>query len=552
MTKYMKQSIKKLLCYLLLLSIFGLSGCEKDLNENTQVNNNTTKTYYITGKQAKVVATKLGAQLNETLSDKGTTFRSNDGITVDYSSVMVVDNGTDVAYSLKADSDAESNLIFQNVVLIEKNNKTSAKLMTYQMTPQFAADYKNDLKDISQFKGTITMTTLTGRDACNPPVVTIPFDDNLPILTPPPTAGNSGGGGSTPSGGGNGTPTNGNTTLGQTGTSTNTSTTGTGTWVIIITTSTGGGSGTSTSGTGTTAGGSTGSGSTGGNTSGPNMCQSGHHRIGDPRCAYTLQASPHNNRLTYTPSSTSSSDGTSRCATDVGVYEDDYTPIIQPCTKLKAKVLEPVFKAKIDALNTPAAFSLNKESGFFESKTSSTSLNSYVNANASTDTHIINYILPHTISYAHVHTDTFINEYGVEAHTVKMLSPNDLISFIGTFQRNARFAQAPVEDTYAMMISRQGSYCLKLLSTDPFLILSNEQFDKFEEKYKNKSELLYGSLDLTQNADPEKLEYLLLDLLKEYHLDDKVGLFKATNADLTDWSQKKLSPTGAITTVPCI
>ena len=198
----MKQRIRKLLYCLIVVSISALSGCEKDLYENTQVNSNTIKTYYITGKQAVDVAGKLGGKLNKTLSSKGTTFKADDGVTIDYSSIMVVENGTAIAYSLKADSNAETDLIFQNVVMEEKDNETVTKLMTYQMTPQFAADYKNGLKGMGQFKGIITITTLTGRDECHATVETVPFDDSGNPANGTPVGQNSSGSGSSASGSG--------------------------------------------------------------------------------------------------------------------------------------------------------------------------------------------------------------------------------------------------------------------------------------------------------------------------------------------------------------
>ena len=199
----MKRISKKLLYCLLLAFIFVLNSCEKEQYEDTKDTKNAVKVYYLTGKKAEDIATKLGGTLNKTLSDKGTTFKAGDGVTVDYSSIMVVDNGTDIAYSLKADSNAETDLIFQNVVMEEKDNETVTKLITYKMSPQFATDYVNDLRDISQFRGEVTITNLSGRDACHPEVEIIPFDDSLPIITLP-TAGNTGGGGSSNGQGGGG------------------------------------------------------------------------------------------------------------------------------------------------------------------------------------------------------------------------------------------------------------------------------------------------------------------------------------------------------------
>ena len=256
---------------------------------------------------------------------------------------------------------------------------------------------------------------------------------------------------------------------------------------------------------------------------------------------------------TYVPSNTGTADGSDYdCETDIGIYEDNYSITEKPCVKLRTKSLEPLFKGKVDSLNKPAVYSLNYESGFFQTKASATTSTLYPKAAPLPNTHTITYVPPSSVSLVHVHNDTFIDELGDERHTVKMLSPGDLFTFMGKFQDNALAAGVPAEDTYAMMISRQGTYCLKITASGPLTTLSREQKSAFFKEYDKNAKILYSDLELTDTANQDKLEHLLLDLLKEFFLDDKIGLFKATNADLTEWNQKKLNTAGVIETVPCI
>lgn len=89
---------------------------------------------------------------------------------------MVVENNIeDVAYTFKVDSNQESETIFQNLALVEKNGLTQTKLITYEMTPEFANLYHADLKDISQFEGNITILDLSENNCCGQNSITIPI-----------------------------------------------------------------------------------------------------------------------------------------------------------------------------------------------------------------------------------------------------------------------------------------------------------------------------------------------------------------------------------------
>lgn len=134
--------------------------------------NPNVKSYFIKGENARTVANKLSQKMGKSLSNQNATFSTSNGLIVDYESIMVVENNyEDVAYSFKVDSDQENEATFQNLVMVDKNNQTITKLITYEMTPEFATLYNANLKDMTQFNGTITITTLDGEDCCGSSLV---------------------------------------------------------------------------------------------------------------------------------------------------------------------------------------------------------------------------------------------------------------------------------------------------------------------------------------------------------------------------------------------
>lgn len=280
-----------------------LLSCEEESFENTAPQSNL-KVYIVKGNQAKTMATKISQKLNKPLSQKGTTFKINNDVVVDYSEIMVVENEAhDKTLSLKVESNAENEKVFQNMVVIEKEGTTATKLLTYTMSENFATLYENDQANLSQFQGSISVTTIDGEDCCSdywPGIIQI------------------GGGGSDGI-----NPNTGNTQPSQ-GPSTSSPSFGWGIWI--------GGGG--TSGGGSSSGG--GSGSSSGGT--PEMCPSGMHLKGDPQCRYTkVNNTPIlSNRLNANAMSTiNPNSGTPPslcCIYDIGLFQEAMHE--QDCEKL--------------------------------------------------------------------------------------------------------------------------------------------------------------------------------------------------------------------------
>lgn len=315
---------KKIIKAAFLCCFMALFSCVKDFEDEkstTQNTNSNVKTYFINGSQARNVASKLSNKLGKTLSNQNTTFRADDGIIVDYETIMVVENNiNDIAYSLKVDSNQESETTFQNLALIEKDGQTQTKLITYEMTPEFADLYYADLKDISQFEGNITILDLSGNNCCGQNSTTFPI---------------TGGGGSSSGGYDDGIGSGGS--YGDNGGAS-------GGWGISI------------------GGGGSGSGSSGGGGQ-SQLCQSGQHVRGDTRCIYTpKQSGPSNpilsNRMADPNQNITTSDPRDLCCIfDIGLYEDamfksdcdklkkatqDNPTMVNDLTNLQTKTSEPI------------------------------------------------------------------------------------------------------------------------------------------------------------------------------------------------------------------
>ena len=87
-------------------------------------------------------------------------------------------------------------------------------------------------------------------------------------------------------------------------------------------------------------------------------------------------------------------------------------------------------------------------------------------------------------------------------------------------------------DTYGMMISSEGSFTLKILNDSP-INLTDEDWQQFNKKYKKFVQRLQENNILTTGS----IQKMFLGLMAEYNLSNKIGLYKASNNNLTQWSR---------------
>jgi hypothetical protein len=262
----MKEKIRKLkpkfvILMLSMASLLFYNCNDEDFEKLEEVNG--LKTYYLTGNNAKKIVDKLNLKTKGNFKNSNT-FRTSNGIEIDYDQVMVVENqNNQISYSFKVvDADAGFDKTFENIALVEKDGMSNVKLIKYTMSDQFAVDYYDDKKSLADFSGTIHIETLPNSSSCDC------LDELSEIAEPS----NGAGGNNGSSGLNNGD----NLNNGQNGTS----------YTISI------GNNNPGYNSGAYAGNVGGSGSGSGNGGGggeiPNQrCPSGRHEKGDKACIYT-------------------------------------------------------------------------------------------------------------------------------------------------------------------------------------------------------------------------------------------------------------------------
>jgi hypothetical protein len=99
------------------------------------------------------------------------------------------------------------------------------------------------------------------------------------------------------------------------------------------------------------------------------------------------------------------------------------------------------------------------------------------------------------------------------------------------------------------MISNEGVFAVTLL--EPFSlderIQLNSKWIKFEKDYKKESAIIILDLNSNANTRKEKLQKMLLQLLKDSGLENKIGLFEGTvenelSSINLNWTRKTLAP----------
>lgn len=192
--------------------------------------------------------------------------------------------------------------------------------------------------------------------------------------------------------------------------------------------------------------------------------------------------------------------------------------------------MQTVFKNKLNALKAPNILSADHETGFTENRSSTGAVN-YVNATAGPKTHTIT-IPGLALGYAHVHQDNYILN-GVERTNIKMFSPADILALADTCLNYATSIGLTSSDIYGIMVSSEGTYALKMLTPTINITTDLNYWEAFKNEYANQANKLMSEGDL----NPTNIKIMFLKFLKDKGLYNNIGLFRATNDDLTEWSR---------------
>ena len=130
----------------------------------------------------------------------------------------------------------------------------------------------------------------------------------------------------------------------------------------------------------------------------------------------------------------------------------------------------------------------------------------------------------------HTHP-TFVDPYNASVATVKIFSPQDVISLF-VAESNAAFNGKTYKDVYGIALSTMDNFAMKLLEPSGGIIVDWTQFIKDFEHEVN----LLRDEDALTSLNQQKM---FLKLFKKYGLDNKVALFKGSE-DLSQWTRVTL------------
>lgn len=222
-----------------------------------------------------------------------------------------------------------------------------------------------------------------------------------------------------------------------------------------------------------------------------------------------------------------------------------------PCGKLHKGTSSEKYKENFKNLNKKDVFDYSYESGFVQKNVNGILSYSYVRAPNSTSL----IIPPNSLNFTHVHNNHVVNINGDNYDgTVKILSPADVLGLITTCQNASVSANINPTEAFGVMISDEGIFAITLL--EPISLVEIGQlgqsgqlgtkWDTFEKDYLYQSSKILNNQYLDASGRNKALQKMLLKLLKNAGLENKIGLFEAEVYDVDSyeiiWTKKSLNP----------
>lgn len=172
----MKIIFKKTLKILIICFALIISSCEKELYEQSIIKNKSSKTEMLRGREAEKVALRLKKILESQNSLSSNEFARTISLNIgniSYDEILkIIDPYGKENYTFKIELPEDTDLKFTNLILQEKDSYTTIKLIEYNMTEQFAYEFKQH-KEITRFKGTIKFTPIYSDNPCPEPEVIV-------------------------------------------------------------------------------------------------------------------------------------------------------------------------------------------------------------------------------------------------------------------------------------------------------------------------------------------------------------------------------------------
>ena len=222
-----------------------------------------------------------------------------------------------------------------------------------------------------------------------------------------------------------------------------------------------------------------------------------------------------------------------------------------PCERISRRTNETEFKNKFNSLRNDTHYQMDSETGFSESRDANGNT-TYSPLTAVPNGHAIDIPLSfNATSYMHDHTNFGgVDNEGNQLISIKNFSPKDIQSLMGACQTNATNLNVPLNDIYSVVLSSEGIFAMNLLSPPVSNTLTYADWKLFRDEYAKDCKEFFDNGVLNNTHVKKKL----LQLLKKFHLDDKVALFEAnfTASDPTTpkWNRLTLNPLNSNIVVP--
>ncbi|WP_329806300.1 hypothetical protein, partial [Flavobacterium facile] len=230
-----------------------------------------------------------------------------------------------------------------------------------------------------------------------------------------------------------------------------------------------------------------------------------------------------------------------------------------PCGRLQKGTNSDKYKQNFKNLNIPEKFVLPFESGFAQKMTNGVLIYSYLQASNGASLSVPQ----NSLNYTHVHNNHLVTDLNGDTYDggVKILSPADVVGLITTCQNASVSANINPTEAFGIMISNEGIFAITLLEPMSLAELGqlHPKWNTFKDEFKEKAGNIVKNPNLDATGRKNALQKMLLTLLKNVGLENKVGLFEGEAQDNIDtydiiWTKKSLNPTNPNATpveTPC-
>jgi hypothetical protein len=236
------------------------------------------------------------------------------------------------------------------------------------------------------------------------------------------------------------------------------------------------------------------------------------------------------------------------------IVEEDETP----CGKMKKNSDRVNFRQNFANLDKQINYDLDYETGYYEKL--GTNNKPVFNFMTGTIDHPTLNFIPGMISFMHIHMNDYyktdVNGDVFLMKPVKNFSPADVFSLFGCAGYATQNNLSPY-DSYAIMLSNEGIFAMNLIDVN--ISITPLIRKKMNDDYDKQSKIILKSTTLGSQNRKDKLQKMLLLLMKDCGLENKVALFEAIvtppsqagGLPTISWVKKTLDVNNNLLITPC-